>query len=195
MADDPSIGPDPFETLKDQGATPRDVYREARRRGLGKMEAIRVVRGLFQLSFVEAREVSWAVDGYPSYMIPPIESCKELVGVLEEELGYCGCAYYDDAILVLRETLEVARDRRDTFGKEGEGEGTWARTGEALRAGLCIDEAPGLATWFLYFLDHRGFVEHAGNLMGCWITDKGLRLLDGIRAYYPPPEELEQNET
>jgi hypothetical protein len=112
MADDPSIGLEPFETLKDQGAKPRDVYREAGRRGLGKMEAIRVVRGLFQLSFVEAREVSWAVDGYPSYMIPPIESCKELVGVLEEELGYCGCAYYDDAILVLRETLEVARDRR-----------------------------------------------------------------------------------
>jgi hypothetical protein len=30
--------------------------------------------------------------------------------------------------------------------------------------------------------------------MGCWITDKGLQLLNGIRSHYPSPEVEDRSE-
>ncbi len=186
MTAEHASGAEPFEALRDRGALAPEVYSEARRRGLPRTEAIRVIRGLYPLSFEEAREIGWEADGYPDHMIPLIRSHDQLIAVMEKELGYCGCAYFEEAILILREALEIARDRREAFGRD-DSDGAKARPEESLGAGLCVDSAPGLATWFLYFLDHRGFVEHGGNVMGCWITDKGLRLLDGIRSHYPPP--------
>jgi len=51
---------------------------------------------------------------------------------------------------------------------------------------LRYEQVPGLATWFLYLLDQRGMVEHAGRVTVCWITTKGRQLLEAIELCYPP---------
>ena len=49
-----------------------------------------------------------------------------------------------------------------------------------------------MATWFLYLLDQRGMIEHAGRVTTCWISPKGRQLLEAIERWYPPPEEAEE---
>ena len=36
----------------------------------------------------------------------------------------------------------------------------------------------------MYVLDHNGFTEHGNSIGGCWITDKGRRLLTVLDAWH-----------
>ena len=35
----------------------------------------------------------------------------------------------------------------------------------------------------MYVLDYKGFTEHGGSIGGCWLTDKGRRLLTVLDAW------------
>lgn len=41
----------------------------------------------------------------------------------------------------------------------------------------------GLLQFMMYILDHKGFTEHGGSIGGCWLTDKGRRLLTVLDAW------------
>ena len=172
--------------LQRLGADARDVYTRALEDGHAKIVAIRVIRKLFGLSLEGAKEIADAVEGRPPDPIASIKGHKELIHYLRSELGYCGCAHYEAALHLLRETLLVA-DRvldamiaRDQTAFDRES----ARYQDLLGFGV----NPGLATWFLYFLDHHNLIEHAGNVMRSWLTPKGSRLLERMREYFEDSE-------
>jgi hypothetical protein len=46
-----------YEMMKDAGSSPEDVYREAGRRGVDPITRIRLIRAVYSLSLVQAKEV------------------------------------------------------------------------------------------------------------------------------------------
>ena len=65
-------------------ATPREVYLRAKAAGLGDIACIRLLRTLFPLSLVEAKEVVITADGGVSSLL---EHQKNLLADLEAILG------------------------------------------------------------------------------------------------------------
>lgn len=117
--------------------------------------------------------------------LPEFYSRNSLKKYLEKELGFCGCAAADDALNVLIATLRYAKEYRDNRDNE-EMVGTHER-GRRWYQGFmeCIgfNENPGVATWFLYMLDHHGLVEHDFNVTTCQITSAGEHLLAAFEKY------------
>jgi hypothetical protein len=124
------------------------------------------------------------------YELAPINSYQELREVLKKELGYCGCAGARDAIELLRDVLRFAQVPRKVFRKQATQE-DWREAYEGMMARLRFEEAPGLATWFLYHLDERYLIGHASNVTVCEITDKGEQLLVAIERWYPPSPDAD----
>jgi hypothetical protein len=96
-----------------------------------------------------------------------------------KELGYCGCASHEGAVRVLRDTPEFAGERRKLRQWRRWHEGANLERGGAKRR---VDASLSRVTWSLDHLDHRGFVQHAGNVTGCWVTGTGLPQRNGIRS-------------
>ncbi len=114
--------------------------------------------------------------------VPPINSKEELYGFLRDRLGFCGNAAADEAFALLRDTLRFARDYKRSFvGSEGHDGCAAAYRGMQTR--LQFDRFPGLATWYLYFLNHHDLIEHASNVTDCWIAPTGEYVLDAIEEY------------
>jgi len=55
-----------YQQIQAAGATPIDIYRLAQQEGLGEIACIRLIRQLFQLSLVEAKEVIVRATGLSS---------------------------------------------------------------------------------------------------------------------------------
>jgi hypothetical protein len=193
MADGSQIDLERYHGLKRGGSSASQVYARAREDGLGKIDGIRIIRQLFSLSYDEAkavvRDVNLPADRSP-FRLPPVRSYKELEQVLRDELGFCGCAAAGEAIEVLRDVLRHARDCQRAFGDSA----AFRRANDAMLDRLNFSRVPGLATWFLYLLDQRNVVEHAGRVSTCWIAPKGLQLLEAIEKWYPPPPEAAEDE-
>jgi hypothetical protein len=171
--------------LKDGGAAAPEVFAGLRRQGAGRLDALRVLRSLFGLSLAEAKQVAEAVDGPGPGALPPLPARADLVRVLREELGYCGCAAYAEAVELLRDVLRCARDWEDALPDGA----ACRRATDALLARLDFDRVPGLATWFLYVLDQRDLIWHGPRVTVCGITRKGRWLLEALERLYPPPPE------
>src|SRR5689334_4306409 len=101
-----------YLTLKVGGASPQEVYSAAKTNGLSCLEAIRVLRSLYNFSLAQAKEVISSVDGPLPGELPAIRSYEQLIDILTKELGYCTCAT-DDALMLLRDFLQAAQDRTE----------------------------------------------------------------------------------
>ena len=123
--------------------------------------------------------------------LPPVSSYDELERYLQAELGYCGCANPDAAIEILRDVLRCVRNVRSAMLEEPYFYERSKQAYDRLQETLHFKRAPGTAMWFLYLLDAHGLTEHGNNVRECWISAKGVQLLDAIERYYspPPPEE------
>src|SRR5262245_34978972 len=113
MAHERQIDADRYLSLRASGATAPEVYAQVRQDGFTKADGVRAIIRLFALSFAEAKEVVREVnrpDDRSPWELPPVRNYKELEQVLRDELGYCGCADYEEAIEVLRDVLRCARD-------------------------------------------------------------------------------------
>lgn len=115
--------------------------------------------------------------------IQVISNQEELDCYLQIELGYCGCARGEEAVELLRDVLRCANERQLSISTPDPMVGC-TNAYQHLMARLSFDEVPGLATWFLYLLDSRGFIEHGNNVTECSITAKGSQLLDAIERIW-----------
>jgi hypothetical protein len=174
--------------MKEGGASPQEVYSAAKRNGLSRLEAIRVLRSLYPFSLAEAKEIVSSVDGPLPGELPAIRSYEQLLEILKEELGYCTCAP-DNALPLLREFLQAVQDRTEAVNDSEAG----SRALRAVEACLSLNTAPGLASWFVYGLEQQDLIWHGFRLTDVWITDKGRWLLEAIKRL-PPPEDEEAAE-
>ena len=59
---------------------------------------------------------------------------------------------------------------------------------ERYKTDLHIDDddslQAGLLQFMMYVLDRNGLTEHGGSIGGCWLTDKGRRLLTVLDAWH-----------
>ncbi|HEY8504919.1 MAG TPA: hypothetical protein VIL46_10075 [Gemmataceae bacterium] len=120
---------------------------------------------------------------------PPVERWEQLEKLLREELAYCGCDHYEEAVFLLRDVLRAARGWEDALSSDKE---RLAAARVSMLERLGYEQNPGLATWFLYWLDSRGLLWHGSRASVCGITRKGRWLLDAIERLYPPPEPDEE---
>lgn len=113
---------------------------------------------------------------------PELNDVDSLLAFLQAELGYCGCGYYEESLRTLRDVLQLASDRQnamdniETFSALTREVDAWRLT------------APGLSTWFIWWLDRQDFIWHGYNPSDIWITQKGQAVLDAIKAHYNFPE-------
>ena len=115
-----------------------------------------------------------------------ISNYDDLIATLKKELGYCGCGYYEEAILLLYDTLRLARIRTDTINSDNE---CYLDATDELLERIPLNKMYGLATWFLYLLNDRDLITHGFEISDIMITQKGRWLLDAIERYYPLPEK------
>src|SRR5690349_2067045 len=99
-----------FRKLLEAGAPPAQAYSVARAEGMVKIEALRIVRQLYNLSLADARAVMASVDGPIPGELPHIASYPQLLELLRDELGYCTCAD-EETLPLLRRFLQAAQDR------------------------------------------------------------------------------------
>jgi hypothetical protein len=173
-----------YLSLKEGGASPQEVYSAAKGDGLNRIEAIRVLRSLYEFSLEEAKDIVRSVDRALPGELPAILSYKHLVKILKEELGYCTCGSEDD-LPVLQNILQAAQDRTEAVNDSE----AFSRASRALEAHLPLDTAPGFASWFVYGLEQRNLIWHGFRLTDVWITDKGRWLLEALKRLPPPPED------
>lgn len=94
-----------YEAMRDAGADPQAVYRSAKADGLDWVTRIRLIRRLFDLSLVEAKEVGVIADGLAAsleqYQERFIEPVQEALSISVEER----------VIAILRDQLGIPEDR------------------------------------------------------------------------------------
>lgn len=98
-----------------------------------------------------------------------------------EELWLCGCGCPEYTYEVIRRYLHI-RDSRF------ENHLNYEDVCKMYKINLHIDNDDsiqyGLLQFMMYALDQCGFTEHGSSIGGCWITDKGGRLLTVLDAWY-----------
>lgn len=114
-------------------------------------------------------------DWYEEYLINPLMDYY-----MYEELNLCGCGSPEFTYSAIREYLHI---REDWYKNRIKYDGVLQR----YKKNLHIDDndslQSGLLQFMMYILDHKGFTEHGGSIGGCWITDKGRRLLTVLDAW------------
>ncbi len=123
-----------------------------------------------KLTRAEVREISRSIN--------PINNAEELLAYLREDLGYCGCGYYEEAIRVLRDVLQLAADRQANTGDEER----FAELTQSVHQ--LVVASPGLGTWYVWLLDKHGYIWHGFNESDIWITKKGKIVLQAIVTHY-----------
>ena len=138
---------------------PEEVLKEERERGSTKAQIVTRLKRECGLSLAEAK----ALIKTPA--AADFESREQLLAFLREELAYCGCSYYEEALLDLRATLD------------------WADSEQ--RAELPgSSENVGFVVWFLYLLDQRDFIDHGQNVADAVITEKGRKFLKSLHRFF-----------
>ena len=82
--------------------TPQQHLNDALQQGLSTAEAVRLVMGGHGLSLSATKAL------LPKKPELSFASLEEVTKFLKEKLGYCGCSYYEEAQLALRDCLRWA---------------------------------------------------------------------------------------
>src|SRR5688572_11090189 len=92
-----------YEAMRDAGASPKEVCRQLWADNVGSVEIIKILRAIFSLSLVEAKQVKHTADGRFSSLdelVPQIEAALELWDMEEEHAPY------------LRECMRLAEEAK-----------------------------------------------------------------------------------
>ena len=142
---------------------PQEYLNQRLANGVSKLQAIRDTRQKFELTLAQVKLL------LPSKKNARLQSREELVTFLGDELSYCGCSYFEEALFALRDILH------------------WAEQSERDELPLTDNPHPdhslGLVVFFLYLLDGRDFIDHGGNLNDATLTAKGRLVLVALREF------------
>jgi hypothetical protein len=83
-----------------------------------------------------------------------------LQAALRNELNHCDCGS-DGTIPLLLRLLELAQHRTSAIKSSTE---EFRQASEAVEAFLVEQNHPSLTCWFVYLLEHLGFITHGFNL-------------------------------
>lgn len=115
-------------------------------------------------------------DWYEEYLVKPLMDYY-----MYEELDLCGCGCPEDTYEVIRRYLHI---RNDWYENKLQYDDVIAK----YKTDLHINDddliQAGLLQFMMYVLDEKGFTEHGSGIGGCWLTDKGKRLLTVLDAWY-----------
>ena len=139
----------------------------------------------------------YIVDNYPdsniAYNHDVIKGCREewyevsiintlLDFYMYEELGLCGCGNPEFTYEVIRRYLNI---RYDNFKiSDMDYQDVIDRYKTDLGINRQNDMQYGLLQFMMYVLDDKGFTEHGSSIGGCYLTDKGGRLLTVLNEWY-----------
>ena len=115
-------------------------------------------------------------DWYEESLIEPLMDYY-----MYEELNLCGCGSPKYTYETIRRYLHI---REDYYTDKIE----YKDVLERYKTDLHIEDndslQTGLLQFMMYILDHNGFTEHGISIGGCWLTDKGRRLLTILDAWH-----------
>lgn len=114
-------------------------------------------------------------DWYEESLIDPLMDYY-----MYEELNLCGCGNPEFTYSVIRKYLHI---REDWYMDKLKYDDVLQRYKEDLHIDNNDSLQSGLLQFMMYILDYKGFTEHGGSIGGCWLTDKGRRLLTVLDAW------------
>ena len=91
-----------------------------------------------------------------------------------DTLKWCGCGNPADALVFMRDVLALLKLRSEDSRAEKH---NWEQHTKTLWSLLAQETHPMLGLTYMYLLDSLGLTEHGGNVMGCWLDEKGEELL------------------
>jgi hypothetical protein len=109
--------------------------------------------------------------------------------ILEEEIcekvGFCGCGNVSGALKLLYNVLLQLSKRNDYSDQRDK---SWDDSVLEIKRLLryvddCSFDNEMYWTYF-YFLDQMELTEHGGSVNGCWLTPKGLDVLNILKEYF-----------
>ncbi len=118
------------------------------------------------------------ISGSASETISALESAStraEILRILAATSNYCECGS-DDTLAILQTMLEVLDERTP---KDGIAE--YRIVSDRIEALLMQAGRAGYACWFIYAMEHFGWLSHGFNLFDVWITPAGKALLSALR--------------
>ena len=138
----------------------------------------------------------WVVKYHPDCLMVPnhtvVDGCREdwyeksLIEPLMsywmyEDLGLCDCGRPEYTYEAIRKFLHIRQDWRENKLEYTEVLNRYKRD-------LHVDDNDnnqfGLLQFMMYILDEHEFVEHGSGITGCWLTEKGERLLVTLDAWH-----------
>ena len=114
-------------------------------------------------------------DWYEESLIDPL-----LDYYMYEELDLCECGNPEFTYETIRKYLHI---REDFHTYNIHYEDVLQRYKNDLHIDTNDSVQYGILQFMMYVLDWKGFTEHGGSIGGCWLTDKGRRLLAVLDAW------------
>lgn len=98
-----------------------------------------------------------------------------------DELGWCGCGDPEGVMAFVGKVLDILNRRSESNSgcNLPYEQSPWKAHTDELKDLIGDDEK---ALMIMYVLDAHDLTEHGGNVMGCWLTDKGKDVLQAIKA-------------
>lgn len=165
-----------FIARRDAGEDAPGAYEQMQAEGLEQVAAIRLLRGVYALTYQQAL----AVTGGGT----PFKTPADTVRYLHDELGLCGCAG-SGPVLFLRDVLAIlhARIKAASAVDPGSPGPFQTRTEEFVqRVSLSGDGEAGGGAWLVMLLNQKNLLSHNRNLGDCLLTRKGEYLLTALET-------------
>lgn len=116
-------------------------------------------------------------EWYEEFLIEPLMDFY-----MYEELHLCGCGNPEDTYETIRRYLNIRDDNFKISDMD------YQDVIDRYKTDLGIDKQNdmqyGLLQFMMYVLDDKGFTEHGSSIGGCYLTDKGERLLTVLNEWY-----------
>jgi len=110
----------------------------------------------------------------------------ELREFLYGDMGMCGCGQPENFFKFLRDSLRFYKKRQEMWETKQDSMGLY----EEYMKSIGMEERPGLAYWWMYWLDHVDLTEHGGCVPG-WLTHFGVIVLEAMEEIGETEEEIE----
>lgn len=96
---------------------------------------------------------------------------EELDNALFNDIGLCGCGYFNDVVRIIYEYLKIKNEMLLNYSYF-----VW----KEWQNDFIEKNKEELFEFMKYILDNRGFTEHGTSVDSAWITSKGKRLIQLI---------------